>query len=181
MQRATQTIILALTAAGALSACSHGGGHRRGTEATRAVARLLPTEGSSAQGTVWLTADGDQVLVRAEVTGLSPGKHGFHVHEYGDCTDLAGRSAGGHFDPAGSQHGGPAATERHAGDLGNLEAGPDGRATLEWRDPQVRLAGRRSVLARAVVVHEGEDDLTSQPTGNAGARAACGVIGVAKP
>ena len=119
--------------------------------------------------------------VIADVTGLTPGKHGFHVHEFGDCSSPDGNSAGAHFNPTHKQHGAPDAADRHAGDLGNIEADAAGKAHLECTDKTMKLLGPDSIVGRAVIVHEKEDDLKTQPTGNAGGRVACGVIGVAKP
>jgi Cu-Zn family superoxide dismutase len=110
------------------------------------------------------------------VAGLTPGKHGFHVHEYGDCSAPDGSSAGGHFDPGRTTHGAPDAAERHAGDLGNIEADAGGIATVNIQAEGITLGvGDRSVLGKAIVVHADPDDF-SQPTGNAGARLACGII-----
>jgi Cu-Zn family superoxide dismutase len=121
------------------------------------------------------------VRVVAEVEGLAPGgRHGFHVHEFGDCSAADGMGAGGHFDPTGEPHAGPDHPRRHVGDLGNLEAGPDGRARYDRIDRRLALGGPRSVVGRAVIVHAKADDLVSQPTGDAGGRVACGVIGVAR-
>jgi superoxide dismutase, Cu-Zn family len=142
----------------------------------RALATLAPTEGNEAAGTVEFVTDGDNVRVIAKVTGLSPGVHGFHVHEVGDCSAPDGTSAGGHFNPEGMEHGAPDATMRHAGDLGNLEANEAGVAELDRVDGQLALDGTHSVVGRSVIVHADPDDLVSQPTGAAGARVACGVI-----
>jgi Cu-Zn family superoxide dismutase len=146
----------------------------------RAIAVLHPTEGSNVNGTVVFAEVDGGVQVIAELQGLSPGNHGFHIHEFGDCSAPDATSAGGHFNPMGSPHAGPEDAVRHAGDLGNILAGSDGKARLEWVDPVLRLSGQDSVVGRAVVVHAGEDDLASQPSGNAGPRVACGVVGFAK-
>ncbi len=144
----------------------------------KAIAVLHPTEGNNVSGTVTFTRNGSSITVEAELEGLTPGKHGFHIHEKGDCSAADATSAGGHFNPDGSDHGGPADEERHVGDLGNIEAGEDGNATLTLEDSVISFSGANSIIGRAVVVHAGEDDLTSQPTGDAGGRLACGVIGV---
>jgi Cu-Zn family superoxide dismutase len=148
---------------------------------TRAVAVLHPTANNHVQGVVVFTQTPGGVRVHADVSGLTPGKHGFHIHEFGDCTDPEAKSAGGHFNPGHHQHGAPTATDRHAGDLGNLEADASGNAHLDWIDPTMQLNGEDSIVGRAVIVHAGTDDLKTQPTGNAGGRQACGVIGVGKP
>ena len=149
--------------------------------AAKAVATLQSTEGNKVTGTVTFTQEGDKVKVSAHIMGLTPGKHGFHIHEFGDCSAKDGASAGGHFNPAAAAHGAREASPRHVGDLGNLEAGADGRARVEFVDPLLKLDGPGSILGRGVIVHAAADDFKTQPTGNAGGRQACGVIGVAKP
>jgi Cu-Zn family superoxide dismutase len=150
------------------------------TDVTRAICLLYPTQGSETTGTVTFAKKPDGILVKADVKGLSPGKHGFHIHEFGDCSKLDGKSAGGHFNPTAKNHGGPESEVRHVGDLGNLIAGDNGTAQYEWTDKLISFSGQNSILGKAIIVHSEEDDLTSQPTGNAGARLACGVIGLAK-
>jgi Cu-Zn family superoxide dismutase len=150
-----------------------------GPEATKAVAALKPTAGSKAEGTVTFTKTDKGVRVQADISGLTPGKHGFHIHEFGDTTSPDGMSAGGHFNPHKMDHGAPDAPKRHVGDLGNIEADSQGHATLDLTDPALGFSGATSILGRGVVVHEKPDDF-SQPVGNAGGRLAVGVIGVAK-
>jgi Cu-Zn family superoxide dismutase len=147
---------------------------------TRAVAVVHPTQGNNAEGTVWFTAGPGGVTVKATIKGLAPGSHGFHVHEFGDCTAPDAASAGGHFNPKGAPHGAPTDAAHHAGDLGNIQAAADGTATLEWKDPAMKLDGPEGVIGHAVIVHANPDDLKTQPTGNAGGRVGCGVIGIAK-
>ena len=143
-----------------------------------------PSNGPSdfkVSGTVTFTEEADGVRVRAEITGLTPGNHGFHVHEFGDCSAADASSAGAHFNPTNNPHAGPDAAERHVGDMGNVEAGASGKATLEYVDHQISLTNdQRCVIGRSVVVHAKADDLKSQPSGDSGARVACGVIGRAK-
>jgi len=147
----------------------------------KAVAVLHPTAGNKVSGTVTFTEVADGVQVRAEITGLTPGNHGFHVHEFGDCSAADASSAGAHFNPTNNPHAGPDAPERHVGDMGNVEADASGKATLEYVDHQISLTNdQRSVIGRSVVVHAKADDLKSQPSGDSGARVACGVIGRAK-
>ncbi len=146
-----------------------------------AVAVLRPTEGNSVEGTVRFAETENGVKVVADVKGLEPGKHGFHIHEYGDCTAPDATSAGGHFNPFGKPHGGPDAELRHVGDLGNITAGEDGNASYERVDSHLKLRGQGGIVGLSVIVHEKEDDFTTQPTGGAGDRLACGVIGVAQP
>lgn len=147
----------------------------------KAVAVLHPTDGNTVSGTVTFMREGGSVKVVADLSGLKPGTHGFHIHEFGDCSSSDGTSAGGHFNPASMPHGAPADKQRHAGDLGNIEAGADGKAHIEITDSVLKLDGKGSIIGRGVIVHAAPDDLKTQPTGNAGGRQACGVIGIAKP
>jgi len=146
----------------------------------KAVAVLESASNSKVTGTVTFTKSGDAVKVVADISGLTPGKHGFHIHEFGDCSAPDAASAGSHFNPTKHQHGAPDATDRHAGDLGNIEADASGKAHLELTDDMMKLSGSDSIIGHAVIVHEKADDLKTQPTGDAGGRLACGVIGVAK-
>jgi Cu-Zn family superoxide dismutase len=150
-------------------------------ETTKAIAVLSPTKGSSVAATVTFTKVDGGVKIVADVTGLTPGLHGFHIHEFGDCSAPDATSAGGHFNPGHMMHGAPDAPVRHAGDFGNLEADASGAAHYERVDTMISLDGANSIVGHGVIVHAKEDDLKTQPTGNAGARVACGAIGVAKP
>jgi Cu-Zn family superoxide dismutase len=146
----------------------------------KAVAVLQPTKDSKVAGSVTFTKVPTGVKVAAHVTGLAPGKHGFHVHEFGDCSAPDGASAGGHFNPTGSPHAAPSDAQRHTGDMGNIEANAEGVADLEYVDTKAAFEGDGSILGRGVIVHASADDMKTQPTGAAGARLACGVVGVAK-
>src|ERR1017187_8879424 len=150
-------------------------------EVKKAIAVLHPASGSQVMGTVTFTKTDGGMQVVADITGLTPGQHGFHIHEFGDCSAPDATSAGGHFNPHHMQHGGPDATMRHAGDFGNLEADASGKAHYERVDATISLDGADSIIGHGVIVHASPDDLKTQPTGNAGARVACGAIGVAKP
>lgn len=141
-----------------------------------AMADLAPTEGNETRGAVTFSSVNGAVRVEADIQNLAPGPHGFHIHEFGDCSAPDASSAGGHFNPTDSPHGAPTDAERHVGDLGNIEAGSDSTATYSRVDSVLTLSGPNSIVGKAVVVHAGEDDLTSQPSGDAGARLACGVI-----
>lgn len=146
----------------------------------KAIAFPTPTKGSIVMGNVTFEATKSGIRVVADVKGLAPGKHGFHVHDFGDCTADDASSAGGHFNPSSMPHSMPTSEKRHVGDMGNLEADKDGKAHLDYVDMAMTLTGEQTIVGRAVIVHEKEDDLKTQPTGAAGARLACGVIGVAK-
>jgi Cu-Zn family superoxide dismutase len=147
---------------------------------TKAVAVLNALGSSGVSGSVTFSKAEGGVKVSAKVSGLKPGAHGFHVHEFGDCSAADGASAGGHFNPSGEPHAGPHDAQRHAGDMGNIDAGADGVATVAYVDSHATLDGPGSILGRGVIVHANADDMKTQPTGNAGGRVACGVIGAAK-
>jgi len=147
---------------------------------SKAVVKLNPTDGNSANGVVWFTKVVGGVKVEGHIEGLPMGTHGFHIHQFGDCSAANGKSAGGHFNPDGSEHGSPMAASRHVGDLGNITADSSGRANFSFVDEIISFSGKRSILSRGVIIHEVADDLTSQPTGAAGSRLACGVVGIAK-
>jgi Cu-Zn family superoxide dismutase len=147
----------------------------------KAVCVLHPTKGNDVHGTITITQQGSQVEIAGEIVGLKPGMHAFHVHEFGDCTAPDAMSAGAHFNPEGQPHGGPHDAARHVGDLGNIKADNNGKAVVKINDKLVQLHGPHSVIGRSLIVHADADDLKGQPAGNAGARIACGVIGIAKP
>ena len=145
-----------------VAGCSHG----PRTDA-QAQAKLEARSGSTVAGVVTLKAVGERLLVEAKVSGLTPGEHGFHVHESGDCSAPDAASAKGH----GHQHG----TERHAGDLPNLVADASGNANYKAEVPQLKLgAGKYNIVGLSLVIHADPDDYKSQPAGNSGKRVACG-------
>lgn len=139
--------------------------------------KLEPKSNSKLSGTATLTETDGGVRVVLQVEGISPGDHGAHVHEKGDCSAPDGSSAGGHFNPAGHQHGLPAVEQRHLGDLGNITIGKDGKGTHEITVPGANLKpdDPNSYVGKAIIVHEKKDD-GGQPVGNAGGRIGCGVI-----
>jgi Cu-Zn family superoxide dismutase len=142
-----------------------------------AFASLTPTQGNNVRGLfVFHEMDG-QLMVHAKVSGLKPGaEHGIHVHEKGDCASTDGTSAGGHFNPDGKPHG-PQTAAHHAGDMPALKADANGVADQKFTLSGVTVAeGPASVVGHAVIVHLSPDDYATQPTGNSGARIACGVI-----
>ena len=142
-----------------------------------ATALIRPSSGSQVSGTVKFTQVGARVRVDADITALSPGLHGMHIHEKGDCTAADGMSAGPHFSATGKKHGGPDSSERHAGDLGNVTANASGKATISILVEGFSVGkGTDGIIGRAVIVHAGPDDLKTDPTGNSGGRIGCGVI-----
>jgi len=155
-----------------LAACSH-----MSLRSRTATATLAPTRGNQVSGTVNFIQRADVVYVDARITGLTPGLHGFHVHEKGDCRAADGSSAGGHFNPAKATHGSAAGAVRHAGDLGNLSADANGVAVYKGQVSGISLdVGSDSIIGRSVIVHADPDDLRTDPAGNSGPRLACGLV-----
>lgn len=145
-----------------------------------AIATMFPVGNSGATGSVTFKKVEGGIEVSGTVRQLTPGLHGFHVHEFGNLSDLeTGESAGGHFNPTGDEHGPRDSEQRHAGDFGNVQADSEGTATFSFVDTKISLSGAAAIVGRGLVVHAGEDKFT-QPTGDAGARVALGVIGVAQ-
>lgn len=159
---------LCLTVA-ACGSMGHGG--------PSASSRLEARSNSSASGTVSFTQQGDHVMARVDVSGLNPGQeHGFHIHDKGDCSAPDGMSAAGHFNPSAKPHG-PQGSEHHGGDMPALKADAYGKATASFHLTGVTVTeGANSIVGRSVIVHKDPDDYKTQPTGNSGARIACGVI-----
>ena len=149
-------------------------------EVMKAAAQLEPKSDSKVTGFVAFAKVGDEVQAAGIVQNLTPGKHGLHIHEKGDCSAADAASAGAHFNPTQQHHGGPMTAEHHAGDLGNIEADSSGKAIVSWKG-KLSLSGKDSIIGKSVVVHEKEDDLTTDPSGNSGARIACGVITAGLP
>lgn len=148
------------------------------TEGT-AMAEIRDAQGNSL-GVVVLRAADFGVLLSGTLTGLSPGKHGFHIHETGECEPPTFESAGSHFAPAGRQHGFHNPDGPHAGDLRNLVVSEDGSTIVDTADSLVVLRDGPNALldgdGSALVVHPDPDDYRTQPSGNSGSRIACGVI-----
>jgi Cu-Zn family superoxide dismutase len=142
-----------------------------------ASATLASTSGSTAAGTVWLKQLGDgSVQVKADLTGVPAGVHGFHIHEKGDCGDN-GNAAGGHYNPMATAHGAPDMDPHHAGDFGNVTANAAGEVHTTFTTRSITVeAGHMTAVGHAVILHGNPDDLTTQPSGNAGPRIACGVV-----
>ena len=147
-------------------------------DAPRANAQLQPTKGSKTFGEANFEQVGNKVRVAIHVQGLKPGaEHGLHIHEAGDCSSGDGMSAKGHFNPGNKPHGHPSSAERHAGDLPSLKADKDGRAKIDVEVEGITVgSGPSNIIGRGIIVHADPDDYKTQPTGNSGARIACGVI-----
>ena len=140
---------------------------------------------SGVSGVVNLSqVEGGTTTIKGEIKGLTPGSHGFHIHEFGEeiYTGEGCKAAGPHYNPFSKTHGAPEKGDRHVGDLGNIIAGDDGIAKFEIEDKLVQLSGEKTVIGRSFVVHADKDDLgdggheLSKSSGNAGGRQACGVI-----
>ncbi|GGC96754.1 superoxide dismutase family protein [Undibacterium terreum] len=168
-------IPIALVSAAAIAGCAG-----LSSSAPKAEAIMKPTQGNTVSGTVSFVQQGDAIQVEARLEGLTPGLHGFHIHEKGDCSASDGTSAGGHFNPSSKPHGDPAHAEHHGGDFGNLTADANGKAVLQLSIPasQITLAkdAPNSVIGKGLIVHADPDDYVTQPTGNSGKRLACGVV-----
>lgn len=154
-----------------------GMSHRQMMAGPTAAAAVQPTAGNTVQGRVMFHQQGDQVWVHARMQGLKPNaEHGFHIHEKGDCSAADGTSAGGHFNPTGQPHG-PQTGARHAGDLPNLRSDGSGRVDVRFTVSGLSIgSGPADIVGRGLIVHADPDDYKTQPTGNSGARLACGVI-----
>jgi superoxide dismutase, Cu-Zn family len=153
-----------------------------------AIAHMTPSKSATTKpvnndvtGTVTFTQSGDKVLVVVDISGLEPNtRHGIHIHEKGDLSDPGLMSTGGHWNPDHHIHGGPSTSPVHAGDLGNLDADANGKAHLELTLSNISVGGMKNdVIGHAVIIHAKADDLSSQPSGNAGARVAGGIIELA--
>ena len=173
-------VTVAGTTVGVLCSAQHGAA---GAGTAHAVAVVNPTAGNTCKGVVRFTLVDGKLKVVADLEGLTPGaKHGFHIHEFGDCTAPDAMSAGSHHDPHGTKwHGRPEDKKKHEGDLGNIDADAGGKAHYEVTLEDVTLEGGHApIIGHAVIVHARPDDF-GQPVGNAGGRIGCGVIGIAKP
>lgn len=144
-----------------------------------AHATLIATSGSQVSGTLTFAPTDQGVHITGNIAGLKPDStHGFHIHANGNCQAPDASSAGGHFNPLQKPHGHPGSSPHHAGDIPNQQANADGVATVDVVVPGIELGtgSDTDVLGRALIVHAQPDDYTSQPSGAAGPRIACGVI-----
>ncbi|MEO6154260.1 MAG: superoxide dismutase family protein [Thermomonas sp.] len=151
--------------------------------AKQAVANLASASGSLVSGKLMLVPMGNGVHLTGEVGGFRPGsRHGFHIHEKGDCSAADASSAGGHFNPTAQPHGRAMQGAHHAGDSDNIVADANGVARVNAHFMGVSLGGGagNDIAGHAFVVHAAPDDYSSQPSGNAGARVACGVIKIVR-
>lgn len=183
-------ILLVTSSVIALAACSHKttshDEHKHAATATEVLTPTGPSEaeavlkaakGKKVKGTIKFKEENGKIIVTTDVEGLKAGPHGFHIHEVGDCNAPDFSTAGGHFNPTQSVHGSEHSEHRHGGDMGNLIATAKGKAQTSLTISGVTLKdGPSSIIGKAVIIHEGKDDLKSQPAGNSGPREACGVI-----
>ena len=189
MTNAIRTRLLAATACSLLAACASAPPAQvakttpASSSAREAVAILASASGSLVSGKLALVPMGDGVHLTGQVGGLKPGDiRGFHIHEKGDCSAADASSAGGHFNPGAQAHGRAGQGAHHAGDTDNLVADASGVARVDAHVRGVTLGGGavNDIAGRAFIVHAAADDYSTQPTGNAGARVACGVIKVTR-
>ncbi len=182
MKRRAILFLVSASSVFACASCQHVPCQPPFADVTQVVAVVRPTQGNDCRGVVRFTQEGaDAVKIVADIEGLKPNsKHGFHIHQFGDCSAPNGKSAGGHYNPEGHAHGRSSDSKHHAGDLGNLQADDRGKASYEQMILGITIAGGKNpILGRGVIVHAKSDDF-GQPTGNAGSRIGCGVIGAAK-
>ena len=144
----------------------------------QAIAIIGPASGSIVTGTATFTQSGDQITVLIDIQNATPGLHGVHIHENGDCSAPDGTSAGGHWNPTNVAHGKWGVGEFHLGDLGNITVGDDGTGSFELTTDlwEIGTGSDIDVVGKGIIVHADADDFISQPSGNAGARIGCGVI-----
>ena len=149
-------------------------------ERASAEAQIMDAQGEVIGAAKFAQQKGDKVRVDVRVAGLEPGRHGIHIHTIGLCEPPGFTSAGGHFNPAGAKHGLRNPEGPHLGDLPNLKVRDNGVGTLRGKTDRVSLLeGEQSLFdldGSALVIHAAEDDQVTDPTGNSGARIACGVI-----
>ncbi|MEP6995689.1 MAG: superoxide dismutase family protein [Acidobacteriota bacterium] len=169
------TLGSAAIATAALLACTGAWAH---DTAATAKTTIESRSGSKVTGkAVFTELSAGGIKAEIWVENAAPGTHGLHLHEKGDCSAPDAASAGGHFNASGNPHASPTDKARHNGDLGNIEVGADGKGHLEITSDLLTVKpGPNSVVGKAVVVHEKADDLTTQPSGNAGGRFGCGVV-----
>jgi Cu-Zn family superoxide dismutase len=150
------------------------------TKVKHTLVRLEAKSGSTVSGAVSFTQEGDVVTMVAKMNGLSEGTHAIHLHEKADCSSDDGKSSGGHWNPTAKAHGKWGATEGfHKGDIGNFEADADGNGSVNFSTNQWCIGcgdSNKDIIGKGVIVHQGTDDYTSQPSGAAGSRVSCGGV-----
>jgi Cu-Zn family superoxide dismutase len=152
-----------------------------GRQVSRAVAVMVAVGGAKAHGPLFFDVGDDGAMkVKGELTGLPPGKHAYHVHQFGDCSSADGESAGTHFHFGGSSENPGEGIAHITGDLGDLDVPADGKVSVDSRVDKAALQGGFSIIGRSVIIHERGNDPSKPPMGDAGGRIACGVIGIAK-
>ncbi len=146
--------------------------------AKTATAIISPTSENRVTGRATFTQNGSQISLTIEIQNASPGLHGVHIHQKGDCSSPDGTSAGGHWNPTGVAHGKWGVGEFHLGDIGNINVGQDGTGTIELTTDlwEIVTGSDTDVVGKSIIVHAVADDFTSQPSGAAGARIGCGVV-----
>ena len=149
-------------------------------EMKKAMASLQAESDSNLSGKVMFTEENGEVTMKAEIMGLSEGEHAIHIHEKGDCSSADGKSAGGHWNPTDQPHGKWGSEEGyHKGDIGNFKTNADGLGTISITTNEWCIGcddDTKNIVDKAIIVHDGQDDFTSQPSGAAGTRMGCGVI-----
>jgi len=140
---------------------------------------LEPKSGTAVTGTATFTEKNGKVTFTAKMTGLQPGVHAIHIHEKSDCSAPDASSAGGHWNPTFKKHGKWGVAEYHKGDIGNFTADAQGNGSITLTTEEWCIGCEdetKNILGKGLIVHQGADDFTTQPTGNAGGRAACAGI-----
>ena len=177
INRAYTAAALALAVCLVLAGCDSDHEEMVQREAVAEI-RATTASGSDVAGEAVFMQDGDDIMLIVDVWNASPGLHAVHIHEVGDCSADDGTSAGGHWNPTGADHGRWGGESFHLGDLGNIPVGSDGTGYIErttdlW---DMGTGSGRDIVGKSIIVHAGEDDFVSQPSGAAGGRIGCGVI-----
>lgn len=139
------------------------------------TAKIHELSGSNVNGSIAIDVQHDKTLITGSVTGLTPGKHGFHIHEFGDCGGVNASNSGPHYNPVVKDHGVPS-IDSHFGDLGNIVANAEGIAPINIVNNVIKIEDANKIKGRSIIIHAGVDDFVSQPSGDSGAKIACGII-----
>lgn len=170
---------LAVLSAGCEKEQTSGGKPEENAEvATEAMADIDSKSGSTVTGTADFKAEGKTVTLTVSIQGATPGRHGIHIHDRGDCSAADASSAGEHWNPFSKAHGRWGGESYHLGDIGNMEIDQTGRGTLTFTTDEwaIGTGGANDIVGKSVVIHANADDFMSQPSGNSGERVGCGVI-----